>query len=64
MPDQTVQRKQRGGYRSALASGVVEALALEEQGCSVELEPPFEHVALAEKVRRLDPTGILQILYC
>ena len=30
----------------------------------MELEPPFEHVALAEKESRLDPTGILQILDC
>ena len=31
---------------------------------AVELEPPFEHVAFAEKVTRLDPTRILQILHC
>jgi hypothetical protein len=59
-----VQRKKRGGHGSALASGVVEALALEEQGRAVELEPPLEHVALAEKVSRLDPARILQILDC
>jgi hypothetical protein len=30
----------------------------------MELEPPFEHVALAEKESRLDPTRIFQILDC
>jgi hypothetical protein len=49
-------------HRTALAESVIKALAFEEQCGAVELEPSFEHLALAEQERRLNPTGILQIL--
>ena len=48
-----VQRQLRRWDRPRLAPRVVEALALEQQGHPVELEPGLEHLALGEHERWL-----------
>jgi hypothetical protein len=44
--DETVKGEARSSDWTVLARLVVEAFDLEEQGCAVELEPCFEHLAI------------------
>jgi hypothetical protein len=59
--DEPVQREQRGGQGPAPAILVVEAVALEQQGRAVELEPCLEHVPLAEHEPRFAPPWVHQM---
>ena len=59
---QTVERELRGGHGSALAACISEPLALEQQRGTVELEPGFEHLPLAQDEGGLSPARVIEIL--
>lgn len=48
--------------RPRLALGVVEALALQQQGGPLPLEPGFEHGPLGQYELRLGPAGINELI--
>ncbi len=62
MTEKAVERQGGGGDGSALASGVVEALALDEQGGAEVVEPRLEHGSFIEEERWILSAGVLQVV--
>jgi len=56
-----VQRKFRCRNRSGLATLLIESFALQEQGCSMKLEPVLEHGSLREDKGWFDPARISEV---